>query len=43
MLKGYEWRKVVEQYLFSGEKPVGKCLVSGRGSSRAQDIRPELT
>ena len=43
VLKGYDWRKVVEQYLFSGDKPVGKCLVSGRTSVRACNDKAKLT
>lgn len=30
MLNGYDWRKVVEEYLYKGEKPLGHCLISGR-------------
>lgn len=30
VLKGYDWKKVVVDYAFSGENPLGKCLISGR-------------
>ncbi|MCJ1468418.1 hypothetical protein MMC07_007046 [Pseudocyphellaria aurata] len=31
VLNGYDWRKVVEKYLFSGKNPIGNCLVAGLG------------
>lgn len=30
VLKGYDWKKVVVDYAFAGENPLGKCLISGR-------------
>lgn len=33
VLKGYDWKKVVVDYAFTGENPLGKCLISGRMSA----------
>lgn len=33
VLKGYDWKKVVVDYVFTGENPLGKCLISGRMSA----------
>lgn len=33
VLKGYDWKKVVVEYAFAGENPLGKCLISGRMSA----------
>ncbi|MCJ1282888.1 hypothetical protein MMC26_002214 [Xylographa opegraphella] len=31
VLNGYEWQKVLENYLFKGEEPLINCLVTGLG------------
>lgn len=33
VLKGYDWKKVVVEYVFTGENPLGNCLISGRMSA----------
>ena len=30
VLHGYEWREVVNEYLFQGNEPLINCLVAGR-------------
>lgn len=32
VLKGYDWKRVVVDYVFTGENPLGNCLISGRMS-----------
>ena len=33
VLNGYDWKKVVVDFAFTGENPLGKCLISGRMSA----------
>lgn len=37
VLNGYDWRKVVEQYLLTGKEPLINGLVGGRMASRGSN------
>ena len=30
VLNGYDWRKVLSEYLFSGKEPLINCMIAGR-------------
>lgn len=30
VLNGYNWRQLIEEYLFKGKEPLVNCLVAGR-------------
>ena len=30
VLNGYDWKKVLNDYLFSGKEPLVNCLIAGR-------------
>lgn len=38
VLKGYDWKKVVVDYVFTGENPLGNGLISGRMSAEKSTI-----
>ena len=45
VLNGYDWRKVLSDYLFTGKEPLFNCMIAGRmwfclhiGSSHTQKL-----
>lgn len=30
VLNGYDWRKVLSEYLFTGKEPLINCMIAGR-------------
>ena len=41
VLEGYDWKKVLNKYLFEGKEPLFNNLVAGRTSSTCQSILRE--
>ena len=33
VLNGYDWKKVLSEYLFAGKEPLIHCMIAGRMSS----------